>query len=186
MHPFKDKSHISQLLQRADNAEETKRLTSYFSQLQKERHPFYLTLDDLQQILKWKLRRQFHRQETTREVNTNENVIAITKAAFGVAHPDKDFETSLKLRLLCTLTGVEVPVASAILTLCFPTEYSVIDFRNWRQIYKGDKPKTTYSIKEYVAYLKTIRHLAMEFGVTPQEIDIAFWQSDIEQRRKKY
>ena len=181
---FKDKNQITKLLQNADNAEETKRLTSYFSQLQKERCPFYLTLDELQEILKWKLRRQFHRQKTKRESNTNENVIAITKAAFSITHSDKDFETSLKLKLLCTLTGVEVPVASAILTLCFPTEYSVIDFRNWRQIYKDDKPRTTYSIKEYLTYLKTIKQCAREFEVTPQEIDIAIWQSDIEQRQK--
>jgi len=185
MLPFKDKNHINKLLQMADNAEETKRLTSYFSRLQKERHPFYLTLNELQEILKWKLRKQFYRQGTKREVNTNENVIAITSAAFAVIHSDKDFETSLKLRLLCTLTGVEVPVASAILTLCFPTEYSVIDFRNWRQIYRVDKRRTTYSIKEYLTYLKTIKQWAKEFDVTPQEIDIAIWQSDIEQRQKK-
>ena len=139
MKPFTNKEQIQELVLKADNATETIRLTDIFRQLKKERGSFYLTLVELEEILRWKLRKQLGRQKTRREGNTNENVIAITKAAFSVNHTDKDFETTLRLKLLCTLTGVEIPVASAILTLCFPAQYAVIDVRNWRQVYSGAK-----------------------------------------------
>jgi len=180
MNLFKDKDEIKNLVKRADNSTETKRLTKMFQQLKKERADFYLTQNELEEILKWKLRSQYGRQKEQRKINTPKNIIAITQAAFAVTHKDKDVETTLKLKLLSTLTGVEIPVASAILTLCYPNKYSVIDFRNWRQVYKSDKTKTTYTTAEYTKYLNAIQEQAKKYGVTPQEIDIAIWQKDIE------
>jgi len=100
-----------------------------------------LTFDELECILRWKLISQFGRQKKIREKNTDNNVRIITKAAFAVSHTEKDFEIILKLKILTTLTGVEIPVASAILTICYPELYSVIDFRNWRQVYKLTKKR---------------------------------------------
>ena len=128
----------------------TKNLVLLFRKLKLERVDFYLELDELERILKWKLRGQFGRQLKRRQVNTNENVITITKAAFAINHSDKDIEIALKLKLLTTLSGIEIPFASAITTLCFPTQYCVIDFRNWRQVHKIEIQKSNYSTKEYV------------------------------------
>ena len=180
---FESKEQIIELIQRADNEVETKRLTKKFKQLKKERKEFYLTLAELEEIFKWKLRSQYGRQTKQRSVNTDKNIISITRTAFEVIHPDEEYETKLKLKLLTSIAGVEIPVASAILTLCFPDKYSVIDFRNWNQIYKSEKRKTNYTPKEYSDYLKIIRKMAEEFEMTPQEIDIAIWQKD---REKKY
>ena len=115
-----------------------------------------------------------------RKQNTNENIIKITKAAFSVNHQDEDLEIKMKLNLLKTIFGVQTPVASAILTLCYPNSFSVIDFRNWRQVFKTNSTKTNYSDTEYLGYLKIIRRTASDFGLSPQEIDIALWQRDIE------
>jgi len=177
---FNDKAEVQELLKRADDKELTKTLSLKFAKLKENRNPFYLNLEELEDILKWKLRGQYSRLRKKREINSDLNVITITKAAFAISHSDKDIETTLRLKILSTLTGVEIPVASAILTLCYPSLYSVIDFRNWRQIYKPEKQKTTYSTKEYIDYLKIIRQLAKEFDVTTQDIDIAIWQKDIE------
>lgn len=179
---FKDQAEVQELLKRADNKELTKSLISKFEKLKENRNPFYLNLEELEDILQWKLRGQYGRQQKKREINNDLNVITITKAAFAISHLDKDIETTLRLKILSTLTGVEIPVASAILTLCYPNLYSVIDFRNWRQIYKTERQKTTYSTKEYIDYLKIIKQWAKEFDVTPQEIDIAIWQKDIEMK----
>lgn len=138
-----------------------------------------MTLDELEEILKWKLRKQFGRTKKKREGNTNDNVIEITRAAFSVTHTDKDFETKLKINLLSTLAGVKIPVASAILTLCFPTLYAVVDFRNW-QVFNAGERKTSYTPNDYVKYLKKIRQEAKKYELTPQEIDIAIWQNDLE------
>lgn len=177
---FKDKSEIKDLVKRADNHTETQRLTTMFQQLKNEREEFYLEENELEEILKWKLRSQYGRQKAKRKVNTPKNINAITKVAFNISHNDNDIETALKLKLLSTLTGVEIPVASAILTLCYPQKYVVIDFRNWRQVYKSDKTKTTYTTADYIKYLKHIQEQAKKYGVTPQEFDIAIWQKDIE------
>lgn len=176
---FKDKTEVQELLKRSVDKEITKNLIFKFEILKQNRNPFYLNIDELDEILQWKLRGQYNRQQKIREINNDFNVTTITKAAFAIFHSDKDIETTLRLKILTTLTGVEIPVASAILTLCFPNLYSVIDFRNWRQIYNNGK-KTSYSTKEYINYLEIIKQLATEFDVTPQEIDIAIWQKDIE------
>jgi thermostable 8-oxoguanine DNA glycosylase len=179
---FKSKDQILELIQRTDNQGETKRLTQKFQHLKTERREFYLTIDELEEIFKWKLRTQYGRQAKKRSLNTNENIISITRTAFGITHTEDDYETKLKLKILTSITGVEIPVASAILTLCYPEKYSVIDFRNWNQIYKSEKKKTNYTSKEYNDYLKIIRNLASNFELTTQEIDIAIWQKDRDQK----
>lgn len=177
---FSSQDEIKDLVRRADNKDLTKELTSYFQNLKATRVPFYLTLEELEKILFWKLRKQHGRQFERRKLNTNENVIAITKAAFSVSHEVIEVETALRLNILTALSGVEIPVASAILTLCYPMHYSVIDFRNWYQLYGGTSRKGTYTTREYTEYLKLIRAMASKFDVTTQEIDIAIWQRDIE------
>jgi len=138
---FNDKTEVQELLKRADDKELTKTLSLKFVKLKENRNPFYLNLEELEDILQWKLRGQYGRQQKKREMNNDLNVITITKAAFAISHLDRDIETTLRLKILSTLTGVEIPVASAILTLCYPNLYSVIDFRNWRQIYKTERQK---------------------------------------------
>ena len=177
---FKNREEIKDLIRRADNESETKRLTGKFQFLKRERKEFYLTLNELDEIFRWKLRSQYSRQLKYRNLNTNDNVIAITRTAFGITHLNNEFETKLKIKLLTSIAGVEIPVASAILTLCYPDDYSVIDFRNWNQIYNSEKRKTAYTLNEYIEYLKIIRNFAEHFEVTPQEVDIAIWQRDIE------
>jgi hypothetical protein len=181
---FTSKEQIQELIGRADDSSETKRLINKFKELKNTRVPFYLTLGDFDEVLLWKLRRQYGRQLKFRERNTDSNIQVITKAAFLVEHSDKNYETELRLKLLVTLSGVEVPVASAILTLCFPDKYSVIDFRNWGQIFGKNNEKTNYTTKEYIMYLSLTKQLASDFEVTPQEIDMAIWQYDIETSSK--
>lgn len=173
-------NQIYELIYRADDYEKTKQLISQLAELKRIRLPFYLTITEFDEILKWKLRQQYNRQYRNRERNTDQNIIAITQATFSVEHQDRDYETELRLRILTSLSGVEVPVASAILTLCFPDIYSVIDFRGWRQIFGHDKEYANYTTKEYIKYLSIIRQAANRFGVTTQEIDMAIWQYDIE------
>jgi thermostable 8-oxoguanine DNA glycosylase len=104
----------------------------------------------------------------------------ITQSAFAIENNDKDYETAQRLKMLCNLHGVQVPVASAIMTLCYPDKYCVIDFRGWRQVYGEIKEYTNYSTKEYTEYHSRIKQTAAKFGITPQEIDMAIWQYDIE------
>lgn len=176
---FKNKNQIEELINQADDKNETKKLIQQFDKLKQTRTPFYLTANELEKILNWKLRTQFGRQTKIRQNNTEENIRLITKTTFLLTHYDKDIETALKLKSLTLLYGVEIPVASSILTLCYPEKYSVIDFRNWRQVFNQATKKTHYTTKEYNEYLKHIKYLADKFNFTTQQIDIAIWQKDI-------
>ncbi|MCX7680754.1 MAG: hypothetical protein N2508_02095 [Anaerolineae bacterium] len=160
----------------SDDYDLTESLKARLAQLRRERHPLYLTSEELEEILRWKLRGQYRRQEERRKANTEDVIQTVTRAALSITHPDEDYEIELQLGLLCCMRGVGVPVASAILALVFPEKYAVIDFRGWRQIF--GKEKTTFSISDYKRYLREVKRLAVELGWPVQEVDLAIWEYD--------
>jgi len=160
----------------SDDYDQTERLKRQFAVLRRERVPLYLMLAELDEILRWKLRGQFGRQRERRRLNTDEVIRTVTMAALSLTHPDEDYETELRLGLLCTLRGVGVPVASAILALVFPEKYAVIDFRGWRQLFS--ERRTTFSVSDYKQYLGKLRRLACELGWSLQGVDLAIWEYD--------
>jgi len=136
----------------------------------------YLTLDEFDRVLQWKLRGQYGRQRERRKANTDDVIRVVTGAALSIEHPDKDYEIELRFGILCTLRGVGVPVASAILALVFPERYAVIDFRGWRQVFGEER--TAFSVSDYKRYLREIQNLAQELEWPVQEVDLAIWEYD--------
>jgi thermostable 8-oxoguanine DNA glycosylase len=176
-------SQIRGYRRKSDDYKLTQELKAKFAKLRAERDPFFLTLCEFEKILKWKLGKQYGRQEALRKANTEEMIKAATGAAFGVSCGNKDYETELRLALLCTLRGVGVPVASAVLALVLPEEYAVIDFRGWWQVF-GEK-RQAFSVSDYTRYLEKLRPLAGELGWAIQEVDLAIWAYDAETRKKQ-
>ena len=156
--------------------EETKRLKAKLARVRRERQPLYLTGKEFEKILKWKLGRQYGRQRERRSANTEEIIRAVTGLALTISHSDKEYELELRVGILCSLRGVAVPVASAVLALIFPEEYAVIDFRGWRQIF--GEGETVFSTPKYKKYLREVRRLANELGWPVQEVDHAIWEYD--------
>jgi len=177
-------AQIKDLISRADDYEETKRLIVKLDGLKRSRTPFYLDINDLDEIFHWKFRGQYYRQERNIQLNTDELVRKVTSYAFSVYGVDERDTIRLMLKSLIILHGVQIPVASAIMTLCFPEKYCVIDRRGWRQIHGKEKKYGNYSIKEYLDYWSRIKSAAIKYEVTPQEVDMSLWQFDIESRRK--
>lgn len=176
---FKDREQILGLIDRADDNQLTLDLLSHFHALKSQRKPMFLDKSDFESILKWKLRNQFGRQLKLRELNTNEIIQKITKVVFEIEHTSSEYETELKLKILTSIKGVEIPIASAILTLTNPDKYAVIDFRVWRQLF-GVR-KSYYSMTDYLKYLGIIKDLSIKYGLRIQQIDMAIWQYDVEQ-----
>ncbi len=174
---FKDRNQILSTAAASDNWKETKILLARFKKLKTSRNPFYLDLIDLEAILRWKLRSQYGRQKHIRELNTDKIVCEITETAFTISHLDNKYETELKLNLLCTIRGVGIPVATAILSLCYPDKYAVIDFRVWEELYKQNK--SWFSLKDYHKYMKAINEISVFHGATPREVDHAIWQLNL-------
>jgi hypothetical protein len=160
-----------------DDYAETQRLKEKLRGLRGQRIPFFLTAAEFEEILHWKLRGQFGRQKQIRAVNTDVLIRTVTGCAFSIQHEEKDYEVELRLKILSSLRGVGVPVASAILALTFPHAYAVIDFRGWRQIF-GDK-RNSFSVEDYQKYVKEVRRLALELGWPVQEVDLAIWAYDM-------
>ena len=73
----------------------------------------------------WKTQRQTKNYEK----NPDEEIKSRSKLAIS-SHPD----INEQLEALIELKGVSIPVASAILTVIFPNDYCVIDYRAWRAL----------------------------------------------------
>ena len=159
-----------------DDYGETIALINRFTRLLEIREPFYLTENEFDDILKWKLGKQYGRQARLRLVNTEEVIKQITGTALSIQHDNFDYETEIKVKILCSLRGVAEPVASAILTLVYPKKYAVIDYRVWSQVFGGGKKN--YSVNDYIRYLKVVKDMAIKLGWDIQEVDHAIWEYD--------
>ena len=169
-------AQIAPLRQQQTGFDETEQLKAKLAQLRYARQPFYLNAEEFEEILEWKLGQQMGRQRKMRTANTEEIIRPITGVALSISHSDQEYELELRVRTLCVLRGVGVPVASAILALTFPEKYAVIDFRGWRQIF-GEERKVFF-VSEYKRYMTEIRRLASELGWLAQETDYAIWEYD--------
>lgn len=173
-------TEIAALRSRATDFGETAELKARLAELRRQRQPLCLTASEFEEILHWKLDQQIGRQRALRAANTDELVRAVTGLALTIAHDDKSYEHELRVSILCSLRGVSVPVASAVLALVFPEEYAVIDYRGWRQV--SGEHRTAFSVPDYKKYMREIRRLAAELNWLPQEVDHAIWEYDRRQQ----
>lgn len=78
------------------------------------------------------------------------------------------------LKVLITLSGIDIPVASAVMTAVFPERFTVIDFRALDAL--GAKKYSTRSIKKYLEYASYCRNLAAEWHLSLRDLDRALWK----------
>jgi len=77
------------------------------------------------------------------------------------------------ISVLTGLYGVDIPVASAVLTAIDPEKYTILDFRALEAL---GNPTSNRSVGFYLVYLKACRRLAASHGVTLRTLDRALWQ----------
>lgn len=169
-------SQIVDLLNSSEDYDYTERLMSRFEKLKAERKPFFLESKDLDEILKWKLRGCFAEQQLLRSANSEEIIRSITGLALTIKHDDKEYELELRLRILTSLRGVDIAIASAILALVYPQDYGVIDHRGWHNVFW--ESETAFSILEYKRFLHEIRRLAKELKWPALHVNLAIWEYD--------
>jgi thermostable 8-oxoguanine DNA glycosylase len=140
----------------------------YDTRVLEEIHPAvaernYFTRDEFLEVCRWKTRR------VNRLVaeNSDEDIEDITRLAFSA--PER-----LRHRLLQLLTGVGVPVASALLTVRDPAAFTVIDFRSLHALRAhGELGERTPA---YYAYVQLCRSVAQRVDVDLRALDRALWQ----------
>lgn len=122
-----------------------------------------LTYEQVFEILMWKSPRAKRHYEKNKSVNVQE----ITKKAFA--------EENIEI-LVQGLKGVNYPAASAILMFYNPKKFPVIDIRVWKVLYATKEVTTNpngqnFNLNEWNVYLKKVRELAQELGLTAREIE---------------
>src|SRR5262249_34053248 len=75
-----------------------------------ERHPFFLTGEELNRVFHWKLRGLHERTAAQRGRNTEAAYRLISQAVFEIVGPHLEYESVVRLGLLTALTGVGVPL----------------------------------------------------------------------------
>jgi hypothetical protein len=86
-----------------------------------------------------------------------------------------------RLNCLTRLKGVNIPMASAILTLTNPERYCVIDIRVWQLLYAmrsvcTKQSGTGFSFNDWYHYLKKLRYLAARFGVSVRTVELVLFR----------
>jgi hypothetical protein len=121
----------------------------------------FLNSEQLYEVARWKTPR------VSKIVKKNPNSIVRNITAFALKTSNEEY----KIRILCSLVGIGIPRASAILTMGDPQKYGVIDVNAWLSL--TGKDKQGFSVDDWIWYLKQIRKLAKKHGKTPRQMDMA-------------
>jgi len=97
-----------------------------------------------------------------------------------------------RMEHLTALSGVSVPVASAILTLLDPRRYGVLDIRVWQLLFAlrsvgVNRAGRGFSIAQWEQYLATLRGHARRLGATARAVEYTlFLRHRAHQRGRLY
>lgn len=84
-----------------------------------------------------------------------------------------------KMKLLTDIEGIGISVASAILAVCYPLQFTVLDYRAWDTLSNWDLDELAATIPatpvSYLEYCEVCRRLAARNGVSLRELDRALW-----------
>ncbi|HUC31702.1 MAG TPA: hypothetical protein VMR99_03405 [Candidatus Paceibacterota bacterium] len=122
------------------------------------------TRTNLERIFEWKTK---GRGRSRLLVNTDEEIADTLKLAMA-AKTDR-----AAVAVLIGLSGVQVPVSSAILTAINPESFTIIDFRALEAL---GVIQPSINIDFYLKYLNKCRSLAKENNVPLRTLDRALWQ----------
>lgn len=126
----------------------------------------HATLEDLLEIGRWKSSRATGRMRR----NDPADVIDVSAMAFKSQTPSR-----LRHRILTLLSGVGVPVASAVLTVWDPTAHTVTDWRARGSLARLEGVPDDVPDLPYVAYNEWSVETAAQLGVTLRDLDRALW-----------
>lgn len=138
----------------------------------------YLTLGELKAVCRWKAVRAIRHIEN----NSVWRVRSVTQQSLS------ESDEGLRLELLCTLHGVSVPMASAILMATDPAQYGVIDIRAWQVLHQtgavaSNRSGVGFTLAQWLDYLRIIRELSAELDTTPRAIDLALYRASKDQQQ---
>ena len=132
-----------------------------------------ITSAEIYVIFKWKTK---NRGVSRLRRNEEKDILDAVRAA--TTAPDD----RTAVEALIELSGVDVPVASAILTAIYPDRYTIIDFRALEALGTNT---TNRNVPFYLRYLRHCRETAEMYGVSLRQLDRALWQWSYERKQPK-
>ena len=140
-----------------------------------------LTPEEFLAIIIWKSNRQ--------KTNVVEGILASEKSVGELMAQVAEAENLEKIRLLTEIGGIGIPVASAILAVCYPDKFTVVDYRSSASLAKvlGIEPSIlrkqlggdpVASPKAYLAYVDCCNVQAEKEGVDLRKYDRLLWGMD--------
>jgi len=139
----------------------------------------HLDQTDVLLILKWKL--PFVKVSNVRTID-EENLLKINGA---ILEADKVGKEIYALNILVGVPGIKLATATAILTLCYPDKFTIIDVRVLLLLdYKGDDVKTEkWSTNEYFdEFLPQVKAKQKQWGCSLRDADRALWGLSVKKR----
>ena len=84
-----------------------------------------------------------------------------------------------RLRLLNKVRNIGLPIASAILTVCYPDRFTVLDYRAWQSAVAEGMPGLPDAFPEtapeYLQYRDACQAFAERVGLSLRDLDRALW-----------
>lgn len=90
-----------------------------------------------------------------------------------------------KVQTLLDISGIGVAIASALLAVCYPEQFTVLDYRVWASL-KAEAvepmpPHYPQDAAAYVQYCKACSHLANGASLSLRNLDRALWAKSWEE-----
>ncbi|WP_159007486.1 hypothetical protein [Bradyrhizobium sp. S69] len=117
-------------------------------------------------IFAWKTRNRGKSRPEKNESGAIEQALRVVVEE--VDRPRRSIGTLIKL------SGVGIPVASAIMAAIFPEQFTIIDFRALDALSAEDY--STTSVKKYLDYVEYCTKLADDWDMSLRELDRALWK----------
>ncbi|MBL7817621.1 MAG: hypothetical protein JNL70_21625 [Saprospiraceae bacterium] len=134
----------------------------------------FLTKEQFLEIAEWKS----WRPKKWYQKNEAEFIEEVTKASFSAT------TERFRIESLTLLSGVDYPVASAILHFgCDPLKYPIIDFRTLWSLYSIENTQIKYGFDFWDKYRNDCLMLSTKYSLSIRELDKALWQYSSENQK---
>lgn len=84
-----------------------------------------------------------------------------------------------KVEALLRVWGIGLALASAILTVCYPEEFTVLDYRAWEALreaaVEGLPARYPLKVEEYLQYCRACQWFAVDKSLSLRDLDRALW-----------
>ena len=160
--------------------------TRVFPAIAEAEGPRRLTKQHVLLILKWKLSRI---KESNRETVSDENLHWINQWVEKASQTGHEIEA---LKGLDRIPGIGLATATAILTICYPKRFTIIDRRVLGMLglispeNVGDWTGDWTAERYFNVYLPKVKVHAAHWGCSLREADQALWGLSVSEQLKKF